>query len=61
MAQIAIDGKLSATIGISPFFMTHGYDIRAIETSASYDHDNTVLNPRARGEAIVTKIKEAYE
>ena len=61
MAQIAIDGKPSTTTGISPFFMTHGYDVRAIETSAGYDNERSNPSPRERGEAMVAKMKEAYE
>ena len=61
MAQIAIDGKPSATTGISLFFMTHGYNVRAIETSASYDCENKASNSKERGEAMVAKMKEAYE
>ena len=68
MAQIAIDGKPAAATGISPFFMTHGYDMQAIEMSDAYEEDklisaniSTNLNPRQRGEAMVQRMREAYE
>lgn len=63
-AQIALDGKPSTTTGISPFFMTHGYDVRAIETNPSLDDDgrrNVNPNPAQQGEAMVAKMKEACE
>ena len=41
--------------------MTHGYDVRAIEILASYDCENKASNPKERGEAMVAKMKEAYE
>ena len=64
LAQIALNGKPAASTGISPFFMTHGYETRAVEMAEAYkgSGENTERsNPRKRGEAMVSKLKEAYE
>ena len=62
LAQIALDGKPAATTGISPFFMTHGYETRSVEMSdACDDVGGEPTNPRQRGEALVSKLKEAHE
>jgi hypothetical protein len=37
MAKIAINNQISSSTGISPFFLTHGYDLEVIDLwDASY-------------------------
>ena len=59
MAQIALNGKPATATGMSPFFMTHGYDVRPIELTEEYDKEPGNPNPRERGEAMAAKLKEA--
>ena len=61
MATVALNAKPASTTGISPFFMTHGYEIRPIEMTAQFDEEPKNPNPRKRGEAMVQKLKNASE
>lgn len=59
IAQIALDNKPASSTGISPFFLSHGYDATPISTLEELKEDAT--NPRGKGEAIVQKLKDAQE
>lgn len=61
LAQIALDNKPASTTGVSPFFLSHGYDAKPISTTEHIDEQEGALNPRQRGEAIVQKLKDAQE
>ena len=61
MAAVALNAKPATTTGISPFFMTHGYEVRPIEMTARFDEQPKNPNPRERGEAMIQKLKDASE
>jgi hypothetical protein len=61
IAELALNNKNSATTGVSPFFLTHGYDIPIVETIAHTSEDLDNGSPIARAEAVVAKLREAKE
>ena len=63
-AQIAINGRPSASTGFSPFFLLHGYEVEPIdldEETNAIDRHRANLNPGKAAEAKVRKFKEAFE
>ena len=61
LAQIALDNKPASTTGISPFFLSHGYDATPITTAEQVTTQGSVLNPRQKGEVIFQKLRDAQE
>ena len=45
MAAAALNAKPAAATRISPFFMTHGYEVRPIEMTARFDEEPRNPNP----------------
>ena len=60
MAQIALDNKPATTTGVSPFFLSHGYDAENI-VLADDQRPANATNPRQRAEHTVRKLLEARE
>ena len=59
IAQLAINNRNSASTGISPFFMTHGYTVDPIQTEEPLrDRDKS---PIEKGETIVRKLNKVWE
>jgi hypothetical protein len=61
IAMIAINSRIARSTGMSPFFATHGYDAEPIQVDDSTPLRDHGRSPIARGEAFVTKLKEATE
>lgn len=61
LAQIALDNRPATSTGISPFFLTHGYDADAITTIEETARPRRSTTPHAAGLAIVEKFQEAQE
>lgn len=61
LAQIALDNKVSSTTGVSPFFLSHGYNAETITTTHTPSTEDRTRNPRERGERIVSKLREAQD
>ena len=62
VAMLAINNRNATSTGISPFFLTHGYDVDLLDLAKGQEELRTTGNsPVARGEAFVAKLKEAVE
>jgi hypothetical protein len=61
LAQIALDNKPASTTGVSPFFLTHGYNATPIATTEELQETEDTNDPRTIGEAIVRKLQDAQE
>lgn len=59
LAQIALNNKPNSSTQISPFFMSHGYDARAISTLSEVVKKTDT--PAERGNLVVNKLREAHE
>ena len=60
--MLAINNRNATSTGISPFFLTHGYDVDLLDLAKGQEELRTAGNsPVARGEAFVAKLKEAVE
>lgn len=60
MAMLALNNRDSASTGISPFFLDHGYHVEPLEL----EKEPRVIDPKTpaqRAEAIVAKLKGALE
>jgi hypothetical protein len=58
--MLAINNRVATSTGLSPFFMTHGYDLDILNLTRGEDNLRTSGNsPIARGEAFVARLKEA--
>ena len=57
-AELAINNRNAALTGISPFFMTHGYNVDLIQIDEQLEErdENARLLPVARGEQVVKKL-----
>lgn len=58
-AALALNNRTATTTGISPFFLTHGYHLDAIDIQEPLRADSQT--PIARAEAIISKFREASE
>lgn len=61
VAQIALNNRPASTTGISPFFLTHGYNADPIVVDATGESDQPSRNPQEAGRKIVQKLKDAQE
>ena len=62
VAMLAINNRNATSTGISPFFLTHGYDVDLLGLAGRREELRTTGNsPVARGEAFIAKLKEAVE
>ena len=63
MAELAINGCPATSTGVSPFFLSHGYDLSSFSTS----EDSSTLSEEStwsliqKEEAIVQILQEASE
>lgn len=58
-ASLALNNRTATSTGISPFFLTHGYHLDALEIDEPLRSDGQT--PIERAEAIISKFKEATE
>ena len=60
-AELAINNRNTASTGISPFFMTHGYNVNLIQIDEQLEErdGNARLLPVAHGEQVVKKLLDA--
>lgn len=61
LAQIALDNKVASTTGVSPFFLSHGYNAETITTRPTPSAEERVRTPKEKGEAIISKLREAQD
>jgi hypothetical protein len=58
--MLAINNRVATSTGLSPFFMTHGYNLDLLNLTQGEDNLRTSgSSPIARGEAFVARLKEA--
>jgi len=61
MAQLAINGRDSASTGVSPFFLDHGYHVEPLQLEEEARDIPNASTMRQKGENIVAKLKGALE
>jgi hypothetical protein len=61
MVQLAINGRDSASTGISPFFLDHGYHVEPPQLEEEPRDIPNTRTMRQRGEDFVAKLKGASE
>src|SRR5258706_2043432 len=61
MVQLALNGRDSATTGVSPFFLSHGYPLRTVDLFTDIVAPVKARTPIQKGESIVAKIKAVTE
>ena len=58
--QVAINNRPAASNGVSPFFLSHGYDMDMIQLSA-HVAPRTISSPIAAGERIAKKFVDIHD
>lgn len=63
LAQIALDNRPNQLTGLTPFFLTHGYNIEQIDVQTPPDSKTSAAsqNPRDRAAAFIAKLREAQD
>ena len=61
IAQVSLNNRPASATGISPFFLSHGYDATTIELQESAPDDTSQKSPLAIAEDMVQKIKDASD
>ena len=62
ITEFAINNKNAASTGVNPFFLSHGYHAKILETDEKlYAAKNEVRNPIQKMENIFTKLKQAND
>jgi hypothetical protein len=59
IAMLAINSRISSVIGFSPFFATHGYDIKPIKTEEPLRIKGITFT--AKREAFISKLKDVIK
>jgi hypothetical protein len=60
--MLAINNRNVTLIGISPFFLTYGYNVDLLDLAKGQEELYTTGNsPVAYREAFITKLKEAVQ
>jgi hypothetical protein len=60
--MLAINNRNATLTGVSPFFLTYGYDVDLLDlTRGSKELRTSGGSLVARGEAFVAKLKEAVQ
>jgi hypothetical protein len=60
--MLAINNRVATSTGLSPFFVTHGYNIDLLSLTREEENLRTTKkSPIARGEAFIARLKEATE
>lgn len=59
IAQICLDNRPNQVTGLSPFFLTHGYNIKHIETVEA--PQGNPQNPKEKAQDLVSKLKDAQD
>jgi hypothetical protein len=57
--MLAINGHILSVTGMSPFFATHGYNIKPIKIKEPLRAEGKI--PVARAEVLILKLREATE
>jgi transposase InsO family protein len=61
MAELAINNRDSSSIGVSPFFLSHGYHVEPLQLSEEPKSISSTQSPVERADAIVRQLKQARE
>ena len=61
VVQLALNGRDSASIGVSPFMLSHGYPLRTIDPLTDVVAPVKPKSPIQKGETIVAKVKAITE
>lgn len=63
LAELAINGRTSTTTGVSPFYLSHGYNLSPFSPTEEVEQlaEEPAKSPIQKGEAIVRKVKEALD
>ena len=61
MAQISIDNKPAASTGISPFFLSHGYNAMDIALPEDLEMPTAQGTPYSRANDVVQKLSKARD
>jgi predicted aspartyl protease len=61
IAMLAINNRTATSTGMSPFFVTHGYNVDPIEIDEPLRTISTSRSPIERGEAFVSRLREASD
>ncbi|CBF76085.1 hypothetical protein AN3471.2 [Aspergillus nidulans FGSC A4] len=63
LAELAINGRTSTATGVSPFYLSHGYNLSPFSPTEEVEQlaEEPAKSPIQKGEAIVRKVKEALD
>jgi hypothetical protein len=58
-AELALNNQELTSTRISPFFLNHGYHLEVLDLANKLRQSNLAKSPLQKGEAIVSKMKDA--
>ena len=63
LAELSLNGRISSITGVSPFFLSHGYELPVFQLYDEVREKPTedLLSAIERGEAIVRKLQQAND
>jgi hypothetical protein len=63
LAELAINGCISTATGVSPFYLSHRYNLSPFTPTKEVEQlaEEPAKSPIQKGEAIVQKVKEALD
>jgi hypothetical protein len=59
--QLVLNGRESATTGVSPFFLAHGYQLEPFRLFDEPAEPDRIMTPAEKGDAIIAKLRDAVE
>ena len=60
-AQLAINNRPATATGMSPFFLTQGYNVDSVQAGLPKNIRNAKMSPAAAAESMVRKLTERWE
>jgi hypothetical protein len=61
MAQLSINNREAASIGVSPFFLTHGYNIDVVQLKGELRPYTDTKSPVQKADNIVWRLHNASQ
>lgn len=61
MAELAINNRTATSTGVSPFFLSHGYNFEPLDLKAPLGEADNGESPIQKADRMVRKLKEASE
>ena len=61
MAQLSINNREAASTGVSPFFLTHGYNMDVVQLEGELQSYVVTESPTQKADNLVRRLRDAFQ